>query len=101
MTILIGVLLLGDVAPGSAPRPLLTAHVSVALVAAAVVCVAAVGAGASAAWIGASVATVTAGLGVTLYTRVPGRQSPGLLIAHGVGAAATVALVVLAGLLAR
>jgi hypothetical protein len=98
-TILVGVLLLGDLTPGSAPRARVTLHVALALAAAVVVCVAALGGASSAAWVGSIGAGVTAGAGIWLYRRVrstPARMSPGLLIAHGVGAAATVGLALLA-----
>lgn len=98
-TILVGVLLLGDLTPGSAPRARVTLHVALALAAAAVVCVAALGGARSALWVGSLGAAATAAAGISLYRRVrstAARLSPALLIAHGVGAAATVGLAVLA-----
>lgn len=92
VAVLVGAIVLADLAPGPGLRPVAGAHVTVALVAAGLVCIAAFAGGAPVAWL-AVVGIVAAGsLGLLTWRRSLGGPTPvsrGLLIAHGAAAGLT------------
>jgi hypothetical protein len=96
LTVLIGALLLADLAPEGSVRWLVSGHVVLALIAAIVVCVAGFG-GSGAVGVGALVLLLGAvGLGITVYRRSAGSSvSKGMLIVHGAAAGLTILFTVL------
>jgi hypothetical protein len=98
VTVLVGALVLADLEPGTAPGRLVAGHVSIALGAAVVVCVAAFGGSAGVAWAGLIVLLAAGGVGLRLYTTTSTGVSPGVLVAHGAVAGLTCVLVLLAAL---
>ena len=103
IAVLIGVMLLAEIANVAALSRLKVAHVTLALIATLVVCAAGVSATAAVAW-AAAVAVVAAGsAGIATWRRsraLPTDQRSsvprGLLLAHGIAAGATFVLIIVA-----
>ncbi len=101
VAVLIGTLLLADLAAGTALRRLVASHVTLALVATVVVCAAAFTSSAPLAWLAAAVVVAAASVGVVTWRRSHVQPSPSgasgaLLIAHGTAAALSIALAIVA-----
>ncbi|SRR5579871_2399595 len=103
VAVLVGVMLLAEVANLAFLRRLKVAHVTLALIATLVVCTAGVSKGAVAAWAGAAAVLAAGSVGIATWRRSlvgstdkRNTAPPVLLVAHGIAAAATFALIVLA-----
>jgi hypothetical protein len=102
IAVLVGTIVLADLAPGPGLRRVAGTHVTIALLAAVLVCVAAFAGGAPVAWLAVAAVAAAVSLGVVTWRRSlggPTRVSAGLLIAHGAAAGLTLlfALLLAAG----
>lgn len=98
LAVLVGTMLLADLSPGPRLRRLAGGHVTAALAAAILVCVAALSGSAALAWLAAAAVAAAAALGVVTWRRAAGSGpvSPAMLAVHGAAAALTLLCAVLA-----
>ena len=111
--VMVGALLLADLAPGSSLGAAIPAHVATALVAAGLVGAAAVSGSGALRWIAVGALGGAAALGYRLFTkatastsrtdvrssRAPSTSSAPLLVIHGLAATAAIALALLAAIM--